>query len=150
MVLPFVSSFRNVRWLRIPLHRHGPPGASFGSRTPSIFGCQIRNLSTTNQQWSLWLYTKHLMDMLSSFWITWFSTLESAQFFTPDRGFLLITLLLGMLYYLFFQVLIDHRFHDVWAKFLVSGVYLNLIFSFKVGPSLDLSCLMSSMFIIAH
>ena len=32
-------------------------------------------------------------------------------------------------------------------NFLFSDVYLNLLFNFKVGPSLDLSCLMSSMFI---
>ena len=32
--------------------------------------------------------------------------------------------------------------------FSFSDVYLNLLFNFKVGPSLDLSCLMSSMFII--
>ena len=33
-------------------------------------------------------------------------------------------------------------------NFLFSDVYLNLLFNFKVGPSLDLSCLMSSVFII--
>ena len=33
-------------------------------------------------------------------------------------------------------------------NFLFIDVYLNLLFNFKVGPSLDLSCLMSSMFII--
>ena len=32
-------------------------------------------------------------------------------------------------------------------NFLLSDVCLNLLFNFKVGPSLDLSCLMSSMFI---
>ena len=126
------------------------PGASFGWRTPPIFGCQIRNLFATNQQWSLWLYTKHLMDTLPRFWITCLQLLESTQFFTPDKGFLLITLHLGMLYCLFFQALIDHRFIDVWPNFLLSDVYLNILFNFKVGPSLDLSCLMWSMFIIAH
>ena len=33
-------------------------------------------------------------------------------------------------------------------NFLFSNVYLNLLFNFKVGPSLERSCLMSSMFII--
>ena len=33
-------------------------------------------------------------------------------------------------------------------NFLFSDVYLNLLFNFKVGPTSDLSCLMSSMFII--
>ena len=125
------------------------PGVSFGSRNPRIFGCQIRKLSGTTQEWSLWLYTKHLMDVLPHFWITWSWTLGKYSIF-PDRVFVLITLLIGMLYCLFFQGLIDHRFLDVWGKFLFSGVYLNLLFNFKVGPSLDLSCLMSSMFIITH
>ena len=34
-------------------------------------------------------------------------------------------------------------------NFLFSDVYLNLLFNFKVGPSLYFSCLMTSMFIIA-
>ena len=38
------------------------PGASFGSKTAPVFGCQARKLSAANQQWSLWLYTKHLKD----------------------------------------------------------------------------------------
>ena len=33
-------------------------------------------------------------------------------------------------------------------NFLFSEVYLNLLFNFKVFPSLDLSCLMASVFII--
>ena len=33
-------------------------------------------------------------------------------------------------------------------NFLFSDVYLYLLFNFKVGPFLDLSCLMSSIFII--
>ena len=32
--------------------------------------------------------------------------------------------------------------------FSFSDVYLNVLFNFKVGPSLDLFCLMSSIFII--
>ena len=34
------------------------------------------------------------------------------------------------------------------SNFLLSDVYLNFLFNFKVVLSLDLSCLMSSMFII--
>ena len=63
------------------------PGASFGSWTPPIFGCQIRKLSATNQQWSLWLYTKHLMDMLPRFWIKWSSTFGKYSIFHPWQGF---------------------------------------------------------------
>ena len=33
-------------------------------------------------------------------------------------------------------------------NFLVSNVYLNILFNFKAGPLLALSCLMSSVFII--
>ena len=124
------------------------PGASFGSRTPPIFGCQIRKLSATNQQWSLWLYTKHLMDMLPRFWIRWSSTFGKYSIFHPWQGFLLITLLLGMLYCLFFKTWKAIDCLTCVPNFLFIDVYLNLLFNFKVCPSLDLSCLMSSMFII--
>ena len=50
--------------------------------------------------------------------------LESTQFFTPDKGFSLIT------------------------NFLFSDGYLNFLFNFKVSPLLYLSCLILSMFII--
>ena len=40
------------------------------------------------------------------------------QFFTPYRGFPLITFILGMLY-LFFQDLKGHGFLDLCAKFIV-------------------------------
>ena len=43
----------------------------------------------------------------------------STHFFTPYGGFLLKTLLLGMLHCLFFQGLKGHRFLDVSVKFLV-------------------------------
>ena len=33
-------------------------------------------------------------------------------------------------------------------NFFFSDVYSNVLFDVKIGPSLDLSCLMSSMFII--
>ena len=126
------------------------PGASFGSRTPPIFDCQTRKLSATNQQWSLWLYIKHLIDMLPRFWIRWSPTFGKYSIFHPDRVFLLITVLLWILYCLFFQGLKDHRFLTCGPNFLFSDVFLNLLFNFKVGPSLDLSSLMSSMFIITH
>ena len=126
------------------------PGASFGSRTPPVFGYQIRKLSPTNQQRSLWLYTKHLMDMLPRFWITWSWTFGRYSIFHSwQGGFLLIALLLGMLYCLFFRGLtIDSL--TCGPNILFSDVYLNLLFNFKAVPSLDLSCPMSLMFIIAH
>ena len=124
------------------------PGASFGSRTPPIFGCQIRKLSATNQQWSLWLYTKHLMDMFPRFWIRWSSTFGKYSIFHSWQGFRLITILLGMLYCLFFQDLKAIESLAFLPSFLFRDVYLNLLLNFKVGPSLDLSWLMPSMFII--
>ena len=63
------------------------PGASFGSRTPPIFGCQTRKLSATNQQWSLWQYTKHLLDMFPRFWIKWSSSFGKYSIFHPWQGF---------------------------------------------------------------
>ena len=53
-----------------------------------------------------------------------------------------------MLYCLFFEGLKSDRLLDMVPNFLFSDVYLNLLFTFKVGPVLDLSCLMSSIFII--
>ena len=38
-------------------------GTALGSKTPPLFGWQTRNLSTINQQWSLWMYTKYLVDV---------------------------------------------------------------------------------------
>ena len=63
------------------------PGASFVPRTPPIFGCQTRHLSVANQQWSLWLYIKYLMDMLPRFWITWSSTFGKNSIFHPWQEF---------------------------------------------------------------
>ena len=68
----------------------------------------------------------------------------NTQFFNPYDGIPLITLLLGMLHYLFFEGLKGHRFLDVCAKFLD----LSLLFNFKIRLSLGLSCLMSSMLVI--
>ena len=115
-------------------------------RTPPIFSWQTRKLSATNQQWSLWLYTKHLMDMFSSFWIRRPLTFEKYPIFHPTRGFSANNL--GMLHCLFFQDLKGHKLLDTCDKFLVSWIILTLLFKFKIGPSLSLSCLMLSMFII--
>ena len=68
---------------------------------------------------------------------------------TSSGGFPLITLLLGMLRCLFFQDLknIDSLTHV--SNFFFKEFYLSyLLFKFKIGPSLSLSCLMSPMFII--
>ena len=51
-----------------------------------------------------------------------------------------------MLDCLFFHKAIDSLMYV--PNFLFSDAYLNLLFNFKDGPSSDLSCLVSSMFII--
>ena len=87
--------------------------------------------------------------------------LGSNQFFIPYRSIPLITITLEILPCLFFQ---HHRFLDVCAKFSVYWLlfkcfidvflnfmlidfYLSLLFNFKIGLLLGLSCLMSSVFI---
>ena len=121
-------------------------GATFGPRNPPVFGCQTRKLSTTNQQWSLRRYTKHLMNIFPRFWIRWSSTFRKysishpwqrlfANNFTSRNAILFISCK-------------DWKAIDSLTfvpNFLFSNVYLNLLFNFKVGLSFDLSYLMSSM-----
>ena len=121
----------------------------FGAKDSTFFGWQTRKLSAINQQWSLWLYTKHLMNMFSRFWIRRFSTIEkyliihlwqgfSANNFTSRNAILFI--------FLKVRKVIDSL--TCVPNFLLRDVYLSLSFFFKIGPSLGLSCLMSCMFII--
>ena len=125
------------------------PGASFGSRTPPIFGCQIRKLSATNQQWSLWLYTKHLMDMFPRFWIRWSSTFGKYSIFHPWQGFSANNFTSrNAILFIFFKTWKAIDSLTCVPNFLFSDIYLNLLFNFKGGSSLYLSCLMSSMIII--
>ena len=91
-----------------------------GPRTPLFSSWQTRKHSTTNQQWSLWLYTKHLMDMFPSFWIRRPLTFGKYPISHSTRGVPLITLLLGMLLCLHFQDLKGHRFLNACTKFLLS------------------------------
>ena len=107
--------------------------AAFGPRTPPFL---VDKLETFPQ-----LISNEVSDCI----IFNPQLLGSTQFFCPYRGFLLITLPPGMLYFIFFQDLKNHRFLDVCAKFLA---YLSYLFNFKIGSLLGLSCLMSSMFII--
>ena len=74
--------------------------------------------------------------------------LGSTQFFAPYRHFPLITLLLGMLYCLFFKAWKTIDSLMCVPNFLFRDVYSSLLFNFKIGPSLDLSFLMSPIFII--
>ena len=53
-----------------------------------------------------------------------------------------------MLHCLFFQDLKGHKFFDACAIFFLSEFYLSLLFKFKIGLLLGLSCLMSSKVII--
>ena len=125
------------------------PGAAFGWMTPPYFGCQPRTLSETNQQWRLWLYTKHLMDMLPRFWISWSSTFEKYSIFHPWQGFSANNFTSrNAILFIFFKTWKAIDSLTCVPNFLFSDIYLNLLFNFKGGSSLYLSCLMSSMIII--
>ena len=124
-------------------------GAALGPRTPPFYDWQTRNLSPTNQQWILWLYTKDLIDVLPCFWIWWSSTFGKNSIFHPWQGFSANNFTSNYaLLFIFFKAWKAIDSLTFVPKFLFSDVYLNLLFIFKIGPSLDLSCLMSSMFII--
>ena len=74
--------------------------------------------------------------------------MESTQFFTHDRGFLPITFTSRNAILFFFNACKAIDSLSCVPNFLLSHFYLNLLFNFKVGPLSDLSCLMSSMFIV--
>ena len=125
------------------------PGATLESRTPPIFGCQTRNLSATNQQRSLWLCTKHLMDMLPRFWIRWSLTFGKYSICHPWQGFCANNFTSrNAILFIFFKTWKAIDSLTCVPNLLFSDVYINLLYNFKAGPSLDLSCLISSMFII--
>ena len=56
---------KSFSWLTILCYL----GAAFGPRIPPIFGWQTTKFSRIDQQWTLRLHAKYLMDKLSSFWI---------------------------------------------------------------------------------
>ena len=108
------------------------PGASFGSRTPPIFGCQTRKLSATNQQWSLWLYTKHLMDMFPRFWVRWSSTFGKNSIFHHWQGFSANNFTSrNAILFTFFKAWKAKDSLTCKPNFLFSDVYLNLLFNLK-------------------
>ena len=114
------------------------PGASFGSRTHAIFGYQTRKLSATNQQWSLWLYTKHLMDMSPRFWIRLSSNFRKYSICKPWEGFSANNFTSrNAILFIFFKTWKTIDSLTCVPNFLFSDIYLNLLFNFKVGPSLD-------------
>ena len=125
------------------------PGAAFGSRTPPFFGWKTSNVSTTNQQWNLWLYTKHLIDMLPLFWLRWSSTFGKYLIFHCWQGFSVNNIYFLEYYTVYFLKACKAKYSLTCVPiFLFSDIYSNLLFGFKVDPSSDLSCLMSSMFVI--
>ena len=93
-------------------------GAGFGPRTPALSGWQTRKPTATNQQWSLWLYTKHVMDIFPRFWIRRPSTFGKYSIFHPFRGFSANNFTSGNVT-LFFHGLKEHRFLGLCVKFLV-------------------------------
>ena len=120
----------------------------FGPRNPPIVGWQTRKLSATNQQWSLWLYTQYLTDMFPHFWIRRPSTFGKYSIFHSLQGFTSNNFTSRNAILFIFSGLKGHRFLDVLPNFLFSDFYLIVLLNFKIGSLLDLSCLMSSMFII--
>ena len=72
----------------------------------------------------------------------------STQFFTPHKGFPLITLLPGMLHCLLFEELKSHKFLDTCAKFLVSWILFKSLIQVQNWSLAEPFCLLSSMFII--
>ena len=101
-----------------------------------LFGWQTRKLeASTNQQWSLWLYSKHLMDMFTRFWIKRPSTFGKYSIFHPLQEY-------------FFKAWKTIYSLICVPYFFFRDVYLSLLFNFKIGPSLGLSCLILSMFIM--
>ena len=121
-------------------------GAAFRPRTPSFFGWQTRRLSATNQQWSLWLNTKHLMDMFSRFWIRRPLTFRKYSIFHPLWRFSTNNFTSKNATLFTFSRPKDSL--TFVSNSLLSDFYLSLLFNLKIGPSLGLSCLMPSMFII--
>ena len=119
----------------------------FRAKYSPFFCCQTRTLSATNHQWIFCLYTKYLMDIFPSFWIRWSSTFGKYSIFHPLQGFSdnNFTSRNTILFSKAWKV-IDSL--TCVPDFLFSNVSLNLLFNFKVGLPLDLSCLMSSTFII--
>ena len=93
-------------------------------------------------------FQRYLLSICHIFEFGDLQLLESTRSSTPGRGFPPITLLLGMLYCLFFKAWKAIDSLMCVPNFLFSDVYLKLWFNFKDGPSLDLSCRMSSVFII--
>ena len=74
--------------------------------------------------------------------------MRSTQFFIPYGGFPLITLLLGMLHCSRLQALKAIESLTCVINFLFREFCLSLLFKFKIEPSVSLSCLMPSTFII--
>ena len=109
---------------------------------------QTRDVSAPNQQWILWLYTKHLMDMFPNFGVRRPLTFGKYQNFHPTRGF--FANIFRNIHCLFFQDLKDHRILAHVSNFLFREFYLSLLFKFKIGRSIGILSLMLSMFIITQ
>ena len=110
---------------------------------------QTRKLSATNQQWNLWLYTKLLMDMFPLFWIRRPSTFGRYSIFEPLQGFSANNFTSrNVIMFIFSKAWKTIDSLTCVPKFLLSDVYLYLLFNFKIGPLLGFSFLLLSMFII--
>ena len=116
--------------------------AAFKPRTSPFFNWKNRKLSN---QWSLWMYTKHLIGMFSIFWIKIPITFGRSQLSTPHMNFPSISLLWGCYTVYFFKTLKTIDSLTSVPNLLFREFYLNLLCKFKIGPPLSLSCLMPSL-----
>ena len=109
-------------------------GAIFVPRTPPFFGWKTRKILETSQKWSLWLHTKHLMDMFPGFWIRRPLTFWKYSIFHPLNEFSFNNYTVY-----FFKTWKAMDFLTCVPNFLFGAIYLSLLFNFKIGPSLGFS-----------
>ena len=115
----------------------------------SFFGWLTRNLSAINQHCSIWLCNKNLMEMFPHFWIRRCSTFGKYSIFHPFQEFSANNFTSrNAILFIFSKFSMAINSLTCVSNFLFSDVYLSYLFIFKIGLSLDLSCIMSSMFII--
>ena len=106
----------------------------FWANNSSFFGWQTRNLFVTNQQWNIWLYTKHLMDMLPQFWIRRPSTFGKYSIFHPLQGFSANNFTSrNAILFIFFKT-----WKATDSLMCVPEFLLSYLFNFKIGPSFRL------------
>ena len=120
-------------------------GAAFRPTILLFFSWQTKKLSATNQQWCLWLYSKHPVDMFPSFWIMKSLTFWKYSILHPTRGSSANNFTSrNATQFTFLKTLKAIDSLTRVPNFFFSDFYLSLLFKFKIGPSVRLSCLILS------